>query len=78
MVGMGKLYPHETETNNDHFLIVETNTVSAFLCFGFRDVLPPIAPSVSSILFPWSLSFRKDNQFCERAADLTLDRLLSS
>ena len=35
------------------------------------------APSVSSRLFPWSLGLGKDKQFCERAAYLTLDRLLS-
>ena len=34
----------ETETNNDHFLIVEAHRVSASLCFGFGDVLPPRCP----------------------------------
>ena len=35
----------ETETNSYHSLIVEAHRVSAALCFGFGDVLPPRCPS---------------------------------
>ena len=71
------MYQYETETNNDHFLTVEANKVSASYALELRTYCHIGAPSISSILFPWSLGLGKDKQFCERAAYLTLDRLLS-
>ena len=35
----------KTETKSYHSLIVEAHRVSAALCFGFGDVLPPRCPS---------------------------------
>ena len=53
------MYQYETETNNDHFLTVEANKVSASYALELRTYCHIGAPSMSSILFPWSLGLGK-------------------
>ena len=55
MVDMGTM-----ETNNGNFLTVDTNKVSGSHALELRTYCHPGAPSMSSILFPWSLGLGKD------------------
>ena len=48
------------ETNTCNFLNVDANKVSGSHALELRRTATPGAPSMSSMLFPWSLGLGKD------------------